>query len=64
MEDSAFPENGFLLVPWNSVALVDHGDQDAELAGNPPIRVDLRTGKCEYIDLLEAFDYMSRGFMS
>lgn len=60
MADFAFIEDGVLLVPWNSVAVVDHGIESAELAGNLPIRVDLETGACEYIDLLEMFDYMSR----
>ncbi|GAB3840254.1 hypothetical protein GCM10027610_047570 [Dactylosporangium cerinum] len=60
------PEHAFtvgreLIVPWNSIALLDHGDQEAELGGNASISVDLDTHECRYLDLMEEFAYRERG---
>jgi hypothetical protein len=61
------PELGFkdgrlLIVPWNSVALLDHDDEDAELGGNTSIVVDLETGECRFMSVAEELDYLDRGF--
>ncbi|MFI5911661.1 hypothetical protein [Dactylosporangium sp. NPDC051541] len=60
--DSAFTDGPFLIVPYNSVALLDHGDRSAQLAGNAPIRVDLATGECDLLDVIEVIGYRKRGF--
>jgi len=58
--EGAFVIDGVLVVPWNSRALLDDGDLDAELGGNPDIGVDLATGQCRYLDLMESFEYERR----
>ncbi|WP_432835729.1 hypothetical protein [Dactylosporangium sp. CA-092794] len=58
-----FADDGKLIVPWNTVEALDHGDADAELGGNMPICVDLKTGECRYIDINELVSYMSRGLI-
>jgi hypothetical protein len=62
MPDRAVTDGPVLIVPYNSVALLDHGDKDAELAGNMPIRVDLITGECRQLDIIEVVGYWNRGF--
>jgi len=57
---AAFVVDGLLVVPWNSKALLDDGDEWAQLGGNPDIAVDLATGQCRYLDLLESFEYRRR----
>ncbi len=61
------PEHGFkdgryFIIPYNSVDLLDHGDLDAELAGNFAILVDLESGACRFLTVAEELDYRSRGF--
>ncbi|MET7423828.1 hypothetical protein [Dactylosporangium sp. NPDC005555] len=63
MPDTAFVDGGALIVSWNSADLVDHGIELAALAGNSPIRVDLTTGACDYVDDDDLFTYMRRGRM-
>ncbi|MET7401062.1 hypothetical protein ABZS66_47040 [Dactylosporangium sp. NPDC005572] len=41
--------------------MLDHDDRDAELAGNLPIRVDLTTAECRFLDVAEFVDLMRRG---
>ncbi|MER7272843.1 hypothetical protein ABT369_00155 [Dactylosporangium sp. NPDC000244] len=58
----AFVDGSVLIVPWNSVAALDEGDELAELGGNMPIRVDLATGQCSWLNVDEVGDYLGRGF--
>ncbi|GAA3244275.1 hypothetical protein ACFO1B_31940 [Dactylosporangium siamense] len=60
--EAAFADGRRIIVPYNSIALLDHGDLEAELGGNAPIMVDLDTHECRYIDLGETFAYRERGF--
>ncbi|GIJ51376.1 hypothetical protein Val02_82620 [Virgisporangium aliadipatigenens] len=57
-----FKDGKFLVVPWNSAALLDHGDEEGELAGNWPIMVDLETGRCRLMEVDEYDDLRDRGF--
>ncbi|WP_212829834.1 hypothetical protein [Catellatospora sp. TT07R-123] len=50
-------------MPYNTVDLLDHGMEDAELAGNMPISVDLRTGECDFISWNAVWLYRSMGFV-
>jgi hypothetical protein len=60
--ERAFADGTDLIVPYGSVASLDHGVKDAELAGNVPIRVNTITGECEFIDLDDVLAYRRRGF--
>jgi len=60
MPERAVVHGGELVVPWNSVAFIE-GDEDAELAGNHPIAVDLETGRCRDVDIDEYLSLVSRG---
>jgi hypothetical protein len=61
------PERGFkdgrhFVIPFDTVDFLDHGNEFARLAGNPPIVVDLETGACHFLDDDEELDYRDRGF--
>ncbi|WP_027345928.1 YrhB domain-containing protein [Hamadaea tsunoensis] len=58
--EGAFRIDGELIVSWNSKALLDDGDEEAELAGNADIAVNLATGRCRYVDLDESFEFRRR----
>jgi hypothetical protein len=57
-----FVDGGRYIVPYNSVDLLDHGDLEAELGGNSPILVDLKTGECRFLEFDEVMEYRRRGF--
>jgi hypothetical protein len=39
------------------------GDDGAALGGNNPIEVDMNSGSCRFISLMEVLDYMDRGLV-
>ncbi|WP_433615502.1 hypothetical protein ACQP2P_11785 [Dactylosporangium sp. CA-139114] len=60
-----WPERAFfdgvnLIVPYITVAFLD-GDEEAELAGNMPIRVNTVTGECDILHLYDVIAYRKRG---
>lgn len=62
IREDSFSHEGFLVVPYNSVDYLDGGVPGAILVGNLPIRVDLKTGECQFLDLLSVLDYRDLGF--
>ncbi|MFC7246795.1 hypothetical protein ACFQO7_30330 [Catellatospora aurea] len=68
-EIRVWPEHAFLdghqlVVPYDTVDRIDHGIKDAELGGNPPITVDLRTGECGHLSWEALWDCVDRGLFS
>ncbi|MEV4511746.1 hypothetical protein AB0K00_22575 [Dactylosporangium sp. NPDC049525] len=63
MPDRAFIDGSILIVPYDSVASLDGGDESERLGGNVPVRVDLSTGECDYIDVHDVMAYEARGFV-
>lgn len=61
--ESAFIDGGHLVVAYNTIAFLDDGEEGAELGGNMPIRVDLESGECQFISMIDFLDYMDRGFI-
>lgn len=59
--EECFIERGRFIAPYNTIRLLDHGDEMARLAGNFPVCVDLDTGECGFITRAEADDFMDRG---
>lgn len=57
--ERAFAVDGTLIVPWNSKAALDDGDIEAELSG-VDIGVDLSTGHCRDLDLMENIEFWRR----
>jgi len=57
-----FKDGRYFVIPYNSVDLLDHGDIEAELAGNEPIMVDLESGRCRFMTFDEEWEYRRRGF--
>ncbi|MFC8307040.1 hypothetical protein ACFUMJ_01775 [Streptomyces olivaceus] len=45
-----------LIAPYNSVAALE-GDVTRKLGGNMPVHVDLTSGACRFLTLLEALEY-------
>jgi hypothetical protein len=62
MPERAFADGSVLIVPYNAVAALDDGDEAAELGGNMPIRVDIVTGQCRWLDVHGVSAYRRRGF--
>ena len=62
MPERAIVHRGELVVPWNSVAFIE-GDEEAELAGNHPIAVDLETGRCRDVDMDEYLLLVKRRYL-
>ncbi|GAA2075807.1 hypothetical protein GCM10009801_30790 [Streptomyces albiaxialis] len=61
--EGAFTDKDSLLVCYNTIAYLDHGDELDRLAGNNPIEVNLRTGDCRILSLDETLKYMDEGFL-
>lgn len=53
-QERAFIEDGHAVVTYNSRTFLDEGQKGAWLLGNLPVRVDLATGACQYMTILEA----------
>lgn len=62
IREDSFSYEGFLVVPYNSVDYLDGGVSSAILVGNLPVRVDLETGECHFLDLLAVLDCRDLGF--
>ncbi|MBT1187916.1 hypothetical protein HET69_29010 [Streptomyces sp. CJ_13] len=58
-----FIDRGRFIAPYDRVEFLDGGDEDAQLAGNLPVSVDLATGECSFITWAEAHDLMDRGLL-
>jgi hypothetical protein len=58
-----FTDQGQFITPYDHVEYLDHGRDDMQLGGNPPIAVDLSTGSCRFITWAEADDFMERGLL-
>jgi len=61
--DSSFIDGESLVVHYDTIAYLDHGDETQQLGGNAPIKVDMTTGNCRLISFEEALDYMDRGLI-
>ncbi|WP_326807172.1 YrhB family protein [Streptomyces sp. NBC_01775] len=61
--ESAFLDGEDLVVCYDTIAYLDHGDEMERLAGNNPIKVDLNTGECHFIPFVEALEYMNKGLI-
>ncbi|MFE2910834.1 hypothetical protein [Kitasatospora indigofera] len=64
IRESSFIDGKFLIVQFNSIAFLDRGEIGEMLGGNMPIRVDLNSGNCELIKMVDLIDYMDRGLIS
>jgi hypothetical protein len=63
MPEIAFEHDGVLIVPFNSIAFLDEGNENSALGGNMPIRVDLISGQCDSISLMDLVRYMKLGLL-
>ncbi|MCT9094049.1 hypothetical protein N4G70_35120 [Streptomyces sp. ASQP_92] len=59
--EDCFIDADRLLAPYDRIEFLDEGDEDAQLGGNLPIRVDLKTGECSFVTWEELDDFMERG---
>ncbi|GAA1153040.1 hypothetical protein GCM10009664_21250 [Kitasatospora gansuensis] len=61
--EASFGDANLLIIPYDTTEFLDRGISSASLMGNLPISVNLETGECDFIDMLEVLEYINRGLM-
>ncbi|GAA0977225.1 hypothetical protein [Nocardiopsis tropica] len=62
MREKSFQHENDLIVPYNTISYLKTGKIEDGLVGNTPIRVNLETGACDFIDIIQVLDYRDMGY--